>query len=165
MTPKETFYAAYKRVCKARDRQIDNDHAGECWRVIQSQSASLFDFAATRLNATSTYFPSPKDWLDACRAIDGEQTAARARAHDEAAEAYRQERTYHCLRCLDTGKEQSLHCTADDWCGICRRQGRHLYDHTYCRPCACRESNPVWQAYLAKLQEQADHGKGQRRAA
>jgi hypothetical protein len=61
------------------------------------------------------------------------------------------EKTYHCLRCHDSGKQQGLHCTDAHWCGNCAKRGSHPYDHTYCIPCPCKATNPVYQEYLAKL--------------
>jgi hypothetical protein len=156
MTTKEYFYAAYKRVCKAKGRTVDVEHAAECWRVVEMQRGDVFDEAATRLNATSEYFPTPKDWLDACKAIQGERDMAALRTrqaqYDRMTEA---PRTYHCPVCLDTGFEQR-HCPEPpdaEWCPICKRQKQHLYDHDYVTPCACRATNPEYQKKLDKQRE------------
>jgi hypothetical protein len=70
-------------------------------------------------------------------------------------EPYPDERTYHCLACLDTGLEK-LDCPRPngDWCPICKRMAKHLYDHSYRTPCACRESNPVIRARRDKAERE-----------
>jgi hypothetical protein len=171
MTGKERFFAAYKRVCTAKSRALDVDHAAECWAVVQLQRGDIFDAAATRLNATSDYFPSPKDWLDACRAIQAERDLAAIRARQAQYDAHTDQRTFHCHVCRDTGLEPRP-CPEPpnaDWCPICRRQGHHLYDHIYRVPCACRETNPVYQATLDKrraahLKHQQMNARGTRAA-
>lgn len=65
-------------------------------------------------------------------------------------------KTYHCLRCHDSGKQQGLRCTDAHWCGNCARRGAHPYDHTYCIPCPCKATNPVYQDYLAKLKKDTE---------
>jgi hypothetical protein len=152
MTIKERFFGAYKRVCKARSRTMDVEHAAECWIVVQFQHGDVFDAAATRLNATSEYFPTPKDWLDACVAVQTERDLAAIRARQTEHDAHTDERTFHCHVCRDTGFE-TRHCPlpgGTEWCPICKRQGHHLYDHTYVTPCACRAHNPEYQAKLDK---------------
>jgi len=157
MTAKELFFVAYRRVCKARSRAVDTEHAAECWRVLDGIPTSLFEAVATRLNATADYFPSPKEWLDAGRHLEAERDQAILLERERIADGYRYERMYHCPVCLDSGLEQGLRCAPGALCGSCRQHG-HLYDHTYCRPCTCRDSNPVWQAALTRKQEAA-HGR------
>jgi hypothetical protein len=164
MTPKEAFLGAYTRVCKGRNRTIDREHAAEVWRVVGGYSSDLFDAVATRLNSSAEFFPSAPEWVKACEAIDGERTMERVRAQVAAADHHRDERTYHCPSCRDSGLETGLKCTAMDWCGPCRRRGHRLYPgrdyiHTYAAPCACRDGNPVWQASLAERQRAVQSGR------
>jgi hypothetical protein len=135
---------------------VDVEHAEECWRVVETQRGDVFDAAATHLNATSEYFPAPKEWLDACRAVQGERDMVRLRDQEAAAAVYRNERTYHCLDCLDSGLDRRT-CPdphTAEWCPMCKRMKQHLYDHGYRTPCACRESNPVIRARRDKAERE-----------
>jgi len=142
MTPREVFDAAYLRVCRAQNMLPDVEHAEECWRAVQRHPASLYDDAASRLNATCRFLPKPAEWIEACQ--DAADAASRA-ARDDDDRAWAQEaerpRTYACPTCQDTGFEPQF-CQPGQLCSSCRR-GPHLYDHPYRTRCACSQTNPV----------------------
>jgi hypothetical protein len=76
------------------------------------------------------------------------------------------EPTYCCPRCQDGGMLHGLPCTADDWCGNCRRRGHRVNgDHVYSTPCPCRPTNRVWQDRLLEKQKLASGSKGQSHSA
>ena len=63
-------------------------------------------------------------------------------------------RTYRCLRCMDSGMETGLRCEArGHWCESCRLRDHQMYEHTFARRCSCRQSNPVYLAYVKRLQD------------
>lgn len=107
--------------------------------------------------------PHARPPADALRDLHTEANRylTRVRERQAAADSYVDRRTYHCLACRDTGFERRL-CPEPPnagWCPICRRQGCHLYDHTWTRPCACRGSNPVFQKQRAAHQPASERGK------
>lgn len=143
MIPRQVFQAAYKRVCKARTRVVDIEHAEECWRVVQYRRPWMFDEVATRLNATCEFFPTPHDWVAMCETVgrehDAKQTARQHRALPENPD----DQTYECQVCLDSGW-QYFECKAGQLCAGCRSKG-HPYDHRYVRFCVCRPTNQTWR--------------------
>jgi hypothetical protein len=156
MNARQLFDRAYARTVKAMNATLDPAHADECWKAVERYRGDVFDEVATRLNATCRFLPRPVEWLDACRAVQGERDMVRLREQELAAENYRRERTYHCLACLDSGLE-TIRCPTPpsaDWCPTCKRMKKHLYDHTYRTPCSCRETNPVILARRDKAQRE-----------
>lgn len=159
MNARQMFDRAYQRTVTASGAPLDRDHADECWTQVAEFAPVVFDLAATRLNGASGFLPRPAEWLSACRSVQAERDMAELRGQERAAERYQQERTYHCVRCLDSGLEQRLECKAGQYCGPCGRSGQHIYDHTYCTPCSCRPTNPVWQADLQRRQHAVEVGR------
>lgn len=161
---KRRFWEAYKRVALAVQVDANQAHAAECFRVVEGYGADVFDLAATRLISGHKYrtVPLPAEWAEACRAEQDGRIAREHQVYADAAAAYREQdaRRYCCEVCLDTGWElapggKPLVCTRRNSCGICRRQGHHLYDHTFTRACSCRQSNPVYQDKAARSREMA----------
>ena len=144
VTAKDTFLKAYRRVCKARVKAVDLEHADECWRVLQGERPWLFDETATRLNATAEYFPSPREWADAYRQVAREHDARRTQAERQVLPADPDERTFECRVCEDSGW-QPFDCLPGQLCSSCRALG-HLHDHRYVRQCECRATNQTWRA-------------------
>lgn len=154
MTAKQAFTEAYRRTLAATSSTLNPEHFEECWRAVAAIPTTIFDEAASRLNATCKFMPKPSEWLDACKAVEGERYMARVREREQQAETHRREKTYHCLRCHDSGMVTGLRCTADHWCDPCKNRGVQLYPHTYAMRCECRATNPTYQDYLTKLQKQ-----------
>lgn len=165
MNARQSFDRAYQRTVTASGASLDRDHADECWTQVEAFAASVFDVAATRLNGASVFLPRPSEWLATCRAVQGEQDMVGLRRREVVAEGYQRERTYHCPVCRDSGLEQGLHCVKGALCGSCRGHAQHLYDHTYCRPCACYQTNPVIQSRLDERRAEAAERKGGTRRA
>jgi recombinational DNA repair protein (RecF pathway) len=151
MTPRELFDRAYLRTLVAAGAKPDDDHAEECWRAVKGFRASLYDNAASWLNATTKFLPKPAEWRNACEVVQAEQDE-RDRAN--LALRYEQETgratTYHCPVCRDTGWEPGL-CKSGQLCGRCSRTV-HLYDHPYVTECLCRATNPMYQAKRLRQQ-------------
>jgi len=153
MTPKQDFWAAYQRVAKAVKQAPDQTHAAECFATVQGYAPSLYDSAATRLIASCKFLPVPVEWLEAVKAEDAALFQTKVQAEREEAARHQREKTYHCVRCRDTGWLMDLRCTAFDWCGTCRRAGSRLggkaHVHAYAMVCGCRQTNPVFLAWCA----------------
>jgi hypothetical protein len=154
MNAKQAFTEAYRRTLAATGGTLSPDHFEECWRVVAGIPASVFEAAATKLNASCRFLPRASEWLDACKAIEGERYMARVREQSEQADTHRRDKTYHCLRCHDSGMETDLRCTADHWCDPCKFRGTQPYPHTYARKCECRHTNPTYQDYIERLRKQ-----------
>ena len=152
MTSRHAFDSAYARVLAALRVSLDPRHAEECWRAAQGFAADTYDAAASRLNLTARFLPSPAEWVDACRAVVDELVADRQQAYADAAASYQEQasRRYCCAICQDTGWElgpggRPLRCMASAMCDPCARS-RWFSEHTYTRPCVCRATNPVYQS-------------------
>lgn len=171
MTNHELFAAAYRRTVAAFNPPDDPQHPAECWRAVQGFAGSLFSRAADLLNSRSRYLPRPSEWVEACTEARASEEAAARRERDALAESYANGRAYHCTACKDRGKELDLRCTPDALCPSCTRRGSHPYDHTWCRSCSCRDTNPVYRRYLETLQAAAQghqlpsRGRSRREAA
>lgn len=163
LNPKARFWTAYQRVCAGlkQDAQANQPHASECFRVVEAFDPASYEVAASRMLETCRFLPTPAEWRQACAAIADDWERARLARSLAQADALADEPTYHCTDCQDTGFAK--HTCPDGlgtWCGICRRQKRHPYDHTYVTPCGCRETNPVVQAKLARAREQGRYRNG-----
>lgn len=156
MTPKQMFSAAYQRTLVATRASLDPAHFEECWRAVQAFHASMFDEAATRLNASATFLPKPAEWLEVCRAIDGERSMQEMRERAAAADAYLRDRTYHCPVCLDTGFEYRF-CSENR-----QRWPNARPTDRYVTECECRATNPIWQK---RLDARRANVQGKQRAA
>lgn len=139
----------FGKLCVTYDRTWDEAQSRFYFDALRDLPFPDLEVAALILVQELKYFPRPAEWREAA----ANQRSARVRARASEVQALSR-RGVHCEVCGDTGWS-SRGCREGDSCKgaihattgepVCRRDG----DHTYVERCACRSTNPLYQARQA----------------
>lgn len=122
---------------------------------VKAYFGALSDVSEKALRTAAGAFSreSGRKWMPTAGEWRGEALKASEAARVAALPETSHDARYCCLRCEDTGMDQfdpmtgKVHTCPETPCGRSQKHG----PHTWCRPCACRDANPIYQRKQAAL--------------
>lgn len=139
----EAFTAAFNRLTVALPNRVKDDVQGEglataktlYFEALQELPLEAVVAGADEIARSAQWFPAPVEWRRAA-------LSAKFRFTIAALPAMKPGEVF-CEICSDTGFEQSV-CRVGTRCSEKHATRPEGFEHSYARPCECRESNPVY---------------------
>jgi hypothetical protein len=147
---RSAFADVFARVARTFNRKLDASVASDYFTALEAVPFDEIEDAAATLVKSSRYFPKPVEWLEAAQRSRKPKRFEKFTPPVIAADG-RTETTYHCHWCKDTGWRPGCGCELGrlDLLWKCPAHPYQRHGITYpepMKPCACRHSNPTWQA-------------------